>query len=59
MMIKEKKFKGGNRMMTKKAYVPPMAEQNRYAEDVILSSQYDCTTQDKAWGAWDEQGGEL
>ena len=45
-------------MMAKKAYVPPMAEQNRFAEDVIMSSQYDCTTEDKTWGAWDEQGGE-
>lgn len=46
-------------MMEKKKYVPPVAEQNRYAEDVILSSQYDCTTQDKTWGEWNDGGGEF
>ena len=46
-------------MEVKRQYVPPMAEQNRFAEDVIMSSTMDVLTEDKTWGAWDEQGGEF
>lgn len=46
-------------MKVKRQYVPPMAEQNRYAEDVILSSAMDVLTQDKTWGEWNDGGGEF
>ena len=46
-------------MMENKKYVPPVAEQNRYAEDVIMSSAMDVLTQDKTWGEWNDGGGEF
>lgn len=37
-------------MMTKKAYVPPVAEQTGYTADIIMVS--DNLTADKAWSEW-------
>ena len=43
------------KMMAKKAYVSPMAEQRCYESDVLLTSQ-DNIVYDREWSEWDEGG---